>query len=409
MARTLRTLLVLSLILGPLAGLLAGCSNDEPVVVGVVLPLSGEFAIYGEPIRRGIELAFEELQAQEDYPYALELRIVDSESDSQKATEELETLFDAGAPAVIGGVTTAEALAMVEVADRQDRVLLSPSASSPQLTGLSTNFFRVFPSDFEEGTKMGYFATQTLSLDEVVIAAAESQYAKGIQQVFQQELERQGGTVVEVVEYPPRTDDLGGVIDRILTLDPEAVYLADYAPGLETLVTGLNQRGYDGTILSTSSLATPEFVEAVGEAANGVLFTQSNYDVTSDQPHIQQFVESFRAKYGKLPDLYAAHGYDAMRTYGRALQEGGGRRPSSFWQGMRGIAGFPGVTGPIQFDEQGDVQKFPRVYVIRNGEFVDYDRVLSERRDELESRRRAIEQRMKDLRRQQRGLRDTDG
>lgn len=405
MAWTLRTILCLTLILG----LFAGCSEDEPVLVGVVLPLTGEFAIYGEPIRRGIELAFEEIEAEEEYPYPLELQIRDSESDPEIAAAQLDQLYEAGAPAVIGGVTTAEALAMVEVADQRDRVLLSPSASSPQLTGLSTNFFRVFPSDFEEGTKMGYFAIQTLGVDEVVIAAAESQYAKGIQQVFAQEIERNGGTVTEVLEYPPNTDDLGGVIERIMTLSPEAVYLADYAPNLETLVSGLEERGYDGTILSTSSIATPELVETVGEAANGVLFTQSNYDVNSDNELIQQFVEQFRAEYGKVPDLYAAHGYDAMRIYGRALVEGGGRRPSNFWQGMRGITSFPGVTGPIQFDEQGDVQKFPRVYVIRGGEFVDYDRVLSERRRELEERRRAIEERMKNLRRQQRGLRDTDG
>lgn len=405
MARTIRTILCLSLVLG----LFAGCSKDEPVTVGVVLPLTGEFAIYGEPIRRGIELAFEELQAQEDFPYPLDLQVRDSESEPGTAADQLDQLYEAGAPAVIGGVTTAEALAMVEVADQRDRVLLSPSASSPQLTGLSTNFFRVFPSDFEEGTKMGYFAIQTLGVDEVVIAAAESQYAKGIQQVFAQEIERNGGTVTEVIEYPPNTDDLGGVIERIMTLSPEAVYLADYAPNLERLVSGLEDRGYQGTILSTSSIATPEFVESVGAAANGVLFTQSNYDIQSDEERIQQFVARFREQYDKVPDLYAAHGYDAMRIYGRALIEGGGRRPSNFWQGMRGITSFPGVTGPIQFDEQGDVQKFPRVYVIRNGEFVDYDRVLSERRRVLEERRRAIEERMKALRRQQRGLRDTDG
>lgn len=405
MARTIRTILCLSLVLG----LFAGCSKDEPVTVGVVLPLTGEFAIYGEPIRRGIELAFEELQAQEDFPYPLDLQVRDSESEPGTAADQLDQLYEAGAPAVIGGVTTAEALAMVEVADQRDRVLLSPSASSPQLTGLSTNFFRVFPSDFEEGTKMGYFAIQTLGVDEVVIAAAESQYAKGIQQVFAQEIERNGGTVTEVIEYPPNTDDLGGVIERIMTLSPEAVYLADYAPNLERLVSGLEDRDYQGTILSTSSIATPEFVESVGAAANGVLFTQSNYDIQSDEERIQQFVARFREQYDKVPDLYAAHGYDAMRIYGRALIEGGGRRPSNFWQGMRGITSFPGVTGPIQFDEQGDVQKFPRVYVIRNGEFVDYDRVLSERRRVLEERRRAIEERMKALRRQQRGLRDTDG
>lgn len=392
-----------------LAGL-AACGGDKPVPVGVVLPLTGEFGIYGEPIRRGIEVAFEEIEGQEGYPYPLELRIEDSQSDAARAAELLGQLYEAGAPAAIGGVTTAEAMAMIEAADQADRVLLSPSASSPRLTGISTNFFRVFPSDFLEGTKMGHFAAQTLGLDRVVIAAAESEYAKGIQQVFQRELERNRAEVQEVIEYPRNTDDLGGVIDRILTLQPSGVYLADYADGLLNLIRGLKQRGYRGRILTTSSIAAPEVVEEAGEQLQGVMFTQSNYDVSSEEPHIHQFVEAYRAKYdGRTPDLYAAHGYDAMRVYARALADGGAPRPGNFWQGMRGITSFPGVTGPIQFDEQGDVQKFPRVYVIHDGEFVDYDRILEERREGLEDRRRELERRMRELERQRRGLRDSTG
>jgi branched-chain amino acid transport system substrate-binding protein len=404
MSRTLRMLLCIPLVVS----LLAGCGANEPVLVGVVLPLTGEFALYGEPIRKGIELALEQTEAREDYPYSFDLRIEDSQGDPARAAELLAQLYDAGAPAVIGGVTTQEALAMVEVADKEDRVLLSPSASSPRLSGISTNFFRVFPSDFLEGTKMGHFAVETLNVETVVIAAAESQYAKGIQQVFQHEVERNGGKVVEVIEYPRNTDDLGGVIERIMTLKPDAVYLADYAGGLVTLIRGLKQRGFKGDVLTTSSIATPEVLEQTGTAADGVMFTQSNYDVSSDEPLIHEFVQAYQEKYGRTPDLYAAHGYDAMRVYAEALVEGG-RRPSEFWQGMKAITSFPGVTGPIQFDEQGDVQKFPRVYVVRGNEFVDFEQVLQERRKALDERRRELQQRMRELERQQRGLRDTEG
>jgi len=377
--------------------------------VGVVLPLSGEFALYGEPIRKGIEIAYEEIQAQDDYPFPLELSVEDSQGDPARAADLLDQLYDAGAPAVIGGVTTEEALAMVEVADRRDRVLLSPSASSPLLSGISSNFYRVFPSDFLEGTKMGHFAVETLDLDQVVIVAAESQYAKGIQQVFRDEVQRVGGEVIEVIEYPRNTADLGGVIERVMTLAPDGVYLADYADGLVTLIQGLEDRGFEGQVLTTSSIAAPEVLERMGDTLENVKFTQSNYDVTSEEPHIQQFVAAYEARYERTPDLYAAHGYDAMRVFARALAEGGGRRPSEVWQGMKGMINFPGVTGTIQFDEQGDVQKFPRVYVIRDGEFVDFDRVLEERRRGLEERRRELERRMRDLERQRRGLREGGG
>ncbi|MGD2114377.1 MAG: penicillin-binding protein activator [Acidobacteriota bacterium] len=384
------------------------CGGQETVPVGAVLPLSGEFAIYGEPIRKGIDLAFEEIQARDDYPFQLELDVKDSQGDPERAAELLQQAYDAGSPAVIGGVTTQEAIEMVSVADRRDRVLLSPSASSPRLSGISTNFFRVFPSDFLEGTKMGHFARETLNVETAVIAASESPYAKGIQQVFRQELERRGGEVLDAIEYPRNTSDLGGVLDRIMTLAPDAVYLADYADGLVTLLAGLESRGYGGKILTTSSIASAEVFNEAGEAAEGVLFTQSNYDVDAEDEQIQRFVQAYREKYGSAPDLYAAHGYDAMRIYARALREGG-RRPSQFWQGMRGISGFPGVTGTIQFDEQGDVQKFPRVYVIQEGQFVDYDKVLEERRRALEERRRALERRMRELERQRRALDEGGG
>lgn len=382
---------------------LIGCDKEAPVKVGAVLPLSGEFAIYGEPIRKGIDLAYEQITTGGDYPIPLELDIQDSQGDPQRAAELLTELYNNGSPAVIGGVTTEEAIAMVSEADTRDRVLLSPSASSPRLSGISTNFFRVFPSDFLEGTKMGHFATETLNVKTAVIVAAESPYAKGIQQVFRQEMERRGGQVLEVIEYPRNTSDLGGVLERVMTLDPDATYLADYADGLVTLLEGLRERGYEGKILTTSSIASAEVRDKAGEATEGVLFTQSAYDVDSEDPKIQAFVQAYRDKYGSSPDLYAAHGYDAMQIYARAL-EAGGKRPREFWQGMRSINSFPGVTGAIQFDEQGDVQKYPRVYIIQNGQFIDYDKVLEERRKALEERRRDLERRMRELERQRRAL-----
>ncbi len=384
------------------------CGGQEPVSVGAVLPLSGEFAIYGEPIRKGVDLAFEEIQAREDFPYPLELDVRDSQGDPERATQLLGELYDTGSPAVIGGVTTEEAIAMVSVADQQDRVLLSPSASSPRLTGISTNFYRVFPSDFLEGTKMGHFATETLNVESVVIVASESPYAKGIQQVFRQELERRGGEVLDAIEYPRNTSDLAGVLERVMTLSPQAVYLADYADGLVTLLEGLAERGFEGKTLTTSSIASAEVLGQAGDAAEGVLFTQSNYNVSAEEEHIQKFVTAYRDKYGSDPDLYAAHGYDAMRIYARALREGG-PRPRNFWQGMRAISGFPGVTGAIQFDEQGDVQKFPRVYIIQEGQFVDYDKVLEERRRRLEKRREELRRQMRELENQRRALEEGGG
>ncbi|MDX1501861.1 MAG: penicillin-binding protein activator [Thermoanaerobaculia bacterium] len=372
-----------------------GCGPGEEIEFAAVLPLTGQYEVYGIEIRKGLELALEELQNDTSYPYQLTLDILDSEGDPGQAAELAAQAYSAGAMAIIGGVTTDEALAMVPVADRNDRILVSPSASSPELTGISKNFYRVFPNDQREGTTMGNFAAVKLEIENVVILAKEDAYARGIQEVFKTEFERNGGQVPDVIQYPPGAADFSGLIDRVLTLDPAAVYVAAYAQDVGAMISELRRRGYVGTILTTSAFASPAVIEQVGEPAEGVFLTQAVFEADSDDEHIAAFVSAFRSKFSLSPDLYAAHGYDALKVLAKALEELERPIASDMWKGMRKIKDFPGVTGTIQFDERGDAQKFPRVYVIESGSLVDYEREVEERRKELLDRLRRLEERKK--------------
>jgi branched-chain amino acid transport system substrate-binding protein len=374
--------------------LLLGCPEDEAVKFGAVLPLSGDASIYGQPIQNGVQLALEQLQAEEGFPYPVTLEVLDSASDPDTAAAMLEQLYEGGALAAIGGVTTAEALQMVPIADKYDNVLVSPSASTPELTGISKNFYRLFPSDAREGATMGNFATQKLKAEKVVILAKEDVYAKGIQQVFKSEFERYGGEVLDLIEFPSLDTDLSGLAERIMTLEPDAVYVAAYAGDIAQMVKFLRDEGYKGTFFTTSAFASPGIIAEVGEPAEGIFLTQAVFDPESEVPLIRDFVEAYRTKYGALPDLYAAHGYDAMMVLAAALRSSG-RLESEFWKGVRGLRDVEGVTGMVQFDERGDVQKFPRVYVVINGTLVDYEAEVQERRKRLMERLRDLEQEQK--------------
>ena len=107
---------------------LGACQQDEAIRFSAVLPLTGQHEIYGQAVRKGVELGYEHLQADKSFAYQIDLKIVDSKGDPATAKELLGQEINAGALAVIGGVMSIEAIQMVEVADRYDRVLLSPSA-----------------------------------------------------------------------------------------------------------------------------------------------------------------------------------------------------------------------------------------------------------------------------------------
>lgn len=385
----MKTLTKLSLVMLSVAAL--ACQGDRVVRFAAVVPLSGEYQLYGQAVKKGVELAFEELVTREDIGYELELSVVDSEGDPDKAAALLEEQYKNGALAVIGGVTSAEALQMVPAADRFDRILLSPSATNPQLTGISKNFYRVIPTDAREGTTMGNFATQKLKITTAVILAKEDVYARGVQEVFKAEFERNGGQVLDLVEFPAGSSEFSGLIDRILTVKPDAVYLAAFAPDIQAIITELRSRGFDKYILTTSAFASPEAIEQLGDPAEGVFLTQAVFDTDSEDPTVSGFVTKYRDKYGLTPDLYSAHGYDAVMILAEGLIQGG-PLANDFWKGIRSIRDFEGVTGTIQFDERGDVQKFPRVYVINNGDLVDYEAEIERKRQELLERLRELEQ-----------------
>jgi len=372
------------LIAAGVSGLLWACGGGGAVRFAAILPLSGGHEIYGEAIRHGVELALRDLQAREDYPYEVEVTVVDSQGDPEKAAELLSELYGDGAIAAIGGVTTPEALRMVAVAARNDRILLSPSATSPELTGISKNVYRLLPTDQREGTTMGNFAARKLGLESIVILAKQDAYARGNQEVFAGEFERNGGHVLETIEYPPGAADFTGFVDRVMTLRPGGVYIAAYAEDVGRMLTLLRDRGFEGSMLTTSAFAAPAVIERVGRAAEGVFLTQAVFETDTEDPVARKFVRDFQAAYGKTPDLYAAHGYDAVMVLADAILElDRGPVGADMWKGIRKLKDYSGVTGTIQFDERGDVQKFPRVYVIEQGNLVDYEREVTRRRQEL--------------------------
>jgi branched-chain amino acid transport system substrate-binding protein len=381
-------------------GLLATGCPQRASKVGVVLPLSGSSSTYGEAIRKGLELAYEELQADPDAGIPLEVSIVDTKSDAEKAKSLLHEQYQHGALIVIGGATSEEAKAMIPVAENDDRYLLSPSASSPELTGASTRFYRIFPSDSAAATMMAQFASQGLNATKVVVITEQQSYARGIHGVFQPAFEGYGGEVIEVIEVPPGRADLKGLMDGVFTFEPDAVYLAGSEVGIGSMIKELRWLEYKGNILTTSALALPSFIERLGEDAAGVLLTQTVFELDSDHAHIKKFVEGFEAKYGEKPDIYAAHGYDAMKLVASAMEDPAAVR-GEVGKGLRHVKDFPGVTDIINFDENGDVQKYPRLYIIGDDlALYDYNERVGKRKEEMERQREELRRKLEQIQKQ---------
>jgi branched-chain amino acid transport system substrate-binding protein len=369
--------------------IIAGCGGNP--VVGVLLPMSGEASSYGDSMKKAVDLALAEAEAEGTLPADFSVVWGDSASDPATGRSEIRRLADQGAKLIVTGTTSGTAKAFLPELEDSDVIALSPSASAPSLTKDSRRFFRLFASDELEGQRAGRFIFEGQNKNTVLIFSQDSEQARGIEPFFRQVYEgAMGGTVVGRVL-------VGGdnwheeCADLIAARQPGAVYIIAYANKTLEVLRHLEAKGYTGTICATSAFYSGEVLEQEPELVDGVFFPMPAFEIQSDLEVSRTFVESFRAKYGHDPDIYAAHAYDAMRVavsipeITRAWEAKDIRRALQFE-----IKEFPGVTGPIQFDDYGDVRHNPVIFIVKDGVVLNYTSYLEIEKQKIREKIRKL-------------------
>ncbi len=368
---------------------ISGCSGKP--VIGVLLPMSGDAGSYGESMKKAIDLAM--IEAEADGSLGEDLTIVwgDTGSDPETGRAEIKRLANQGAKLIVTGATSGTSRAFLPELEDSDVIALSLSASAPALTKDSKRFFRLFASDELEGQRAGRFLYEGQNNSTVLIFSQDSEQARGIEPFFRQVYEgAMGGTVVGRVLIG---DDYWHekCADLIAARQPESVYIIAYAKKTLEVLRHLKEKGYTGTVCATSAFYSGEVLQQEPELVDGVFFPQPAFEIQSDLAVSRTFVEAFRSKYGHDPDIYAAHAYDAMRvslqlpSIVRAWEANEIRRALQFE-----IKEFPGVTGTIQFDDYGDVRHNPVMFIVKDGVVLNYTSYLEIEKQKIREKIRKL-------------------
>ncbi|MCI0568149.1 MAG: ABC transporter substrate-binding protein [Acidobacteria bacterium] len=349
--------------------------------MGAVLSLSGEGSYYGLAIRQGMDLAAGEVNRSGGIG-GIPLKILyrDSASSPEQAALAAIQLYDRqDVPMILGAVLSSETLRIAPLAEQRHKILLSPASSSPEITRAGKFIFRVYPSDTLEGAYMAQLAADELHLKRILVLAIDNAFGRGLASVFSKAFH--SATPVEVQSYPAHGTDFAALAEQAREWGPDGIYLAGYYNDMAQALKEIRRLDPNVTILSTSSFGNPKTLEAAGEAAEGVIFPAIVFNPESDDPTVARFVKAFRNRYGSDPDLWAAHGYDAVLIAAEAMRNASGAAPERIAQALLSIRDFPGASGSLGFDTEGDVVQYPRAYIVEEGHFILY-------RDYLEQRRR---------------------
>lgn len=339
--------------------------------IGVVLPLTGRAATYGERSLNGISLAADQLNSTTPFTdHPMKLIVEDSQSKATHAVSSFRKLVDIDkVQVVVGLLTSDEALSCAPVAEQTKTVLFSPGAASTKLKDAGDYIFRNRESTDLQAKAIAKACIERSGRDGIVVLHANAANAVSYRDSFNKAVEDIGGNVLGVVAFNEGKTDYRAEIEQLRALNPKAVYLAGYDTELGIILKQCKEVGFAVDFYASAGAVSKKLLEIAKEGAEGLVCATAPFEANSQDPHIKAFVSSFEERYGKSPDWLAANSYDAIQILASILKKGA-KTAEQIKEGLYATKNYPGVAGITTFDEYGEVIKPITIVIVKNGSFL---------------------------------------
>jgi branched-chain amino acid transport system substrate-binding protein len=325
--------------------ILTSCNNSsqktkEEIKVGVLMSLTGSSATYGQATKKGIDLALEEINADSSSEYKFLLVTEDDKS-----------------------VT----IAASSIAEKSKVVLISPGSSNPNITNMGDYIFRNWISDIFEGNVMAEYLYNK-GIRRASILYIKNDYGDGLNGVFSKRFTELGGTITSSNAFQQDATDFRTHLTKISSEKPEIIYLVGYYKEMAQILNQSTQLNIHYPVYSSVCFEDNELLKIAGKNAEGVIYTTPYFDINDSSGPFTNFKKSYFTKYNEEPDVYGAHGYDAMRIIADAINKNG-NNADKVKNYLYALKDYHGVSGNTTFDLNGDVIKPVMLKIVKDRKF----------------------------------------
>jgi len=358
-----------------------GSKGGDTIKIGVQGPISGDWALEGQGFVNAVTMLADQINAKGGL-LGKKIEIVqgDDKGDPKEASLVAQKMISSGVVAVLGCYNSSATEPASGIYNEAKILQITPSSTA---TGLTQKGYKMFFRTCFLDDRQGYFAadfiTKTLGKKKVAIIHDNTTYAKGLADWTKKYLEEKGAQVVFNDAITPKEKDFTATLTKIKGLNPEVIYFTGYFSEGGLLVRQARELGITATFMAGDANNNPDFVKNAGiEAAKGAIIT--TLPMPKDLPYneAKQFISDYKAKYNKDPEsIWTLTEADAFRLVVEAIQKTNSTDPVKLAEYLHTqLKDFPGITGPITFDEKGDrVGSGHAAYVVNEkGEFVLYQK-----------------------------------
>ena len=340
--------------------------------IGVMMPLTGDAAAYGIAEQRGIKIALDEINSKGGVNgKKLEAIYEDSKCNPKDGSAAAQKLVNIDkVKVIIGGACSGETLGAAPITEANKVILISPTASSPDVTKAGDFVFRTYPTDAYAGIIASEYAYNDLKAKKAALITETTDYAQGLRKVFKENFAKLGGEIVADETYNPEDTDFRTQVTKVKSVEPEVIYIVPQAPakGL-LLLKQIKELGLKQPIMTAEVLIGKKNVVDNPAELEGITGVELKFD--EKKPKAAALLSKYKQVSGEEPEFpsFIATAYDATNLIADAILEKGydGEKIRDY---LYAVKDYDGAAGKITMDENGDPIMEYSVKQVKNGELV---------------------------------------
>jgi len=349
-----------------------GTSSGPIARIGAALSLTGTARLFGMAQRSGIKLAQDEINANHLLGNTrLEVIVDDDGSDREQASAVFHRFIDnSHVLAIIGPTLSDTALSVDPMAQQAGIPVLAISNAASGITQIGNFIFRESLSESQLTPQILKTVRSRLKVHSAALLYSDSDPNRSGSHGFKLALQNMGVRITTEQTFNHDQTDFSPQLEEIALTRPDALFVTAPSSAAATILIQARQHGLDRVpIVGSNAFNSDTVLRVAGDAAEG-LIVGSAWSADAGSPRNQQFIQSYRARYGVDPDQIAAQAYTGVYVLATALQHAHtASDPRALRDALEQVKGLDTPLGTFSFNDAHDPDYPALVQVVHLGRF----------------------------------------
>jgi branched-chain amino acid transport system substrate-binding protein len=341
---------------------ITACNNNNNVKnkIGIIAPLTGEGATYGDAMKKGFDLAFSKNKN-------FQLVYEDSKLSTKEGVNAINKLISLDKVKVIyGAASSSVTLAIAPEAEKNKVILFSSISTADDIKNSGDFIFRNVPSNHVQGETAANFLINKLGKKNIAILMENDDYGISLSESFKEKVIQLGGKISLDETYTSSDVDFRTQLIKIKKSNPDALFIPGNYEESALILKQAKELNIDIPIIGGDGSFSERLIKVAGKSSEG--FYCTHFEIDKNSSFYKDFKLKFIKKYNKVPNVYEAYAYEAGKILLETLEDT--PYDATIIKNKLYKNHFESLTGELIFDENGDVQREFGILQIINGEFI---------------------------------------